>query len=126
MDDAIVAKAPSQNGTGTLTMMFRVNGAATYARGGNKIPMELLDGRMTAVAHRRLVQSAAEGNFNMLRICALLRSPLSASRWQAEGCLTPVAAGRRGRCDLRASCVLRCDEWRMAAFRAVSRAAMSM
>jgi beta-galactosidase/beta-glucuronidase len=50
-------------------MMFRVNGAATYARGGNKVPMELLDGRMTAVAHRRLVQSAAEGNFNMLRIC---------------------------------------------------------
>ena len=30
--------------------------------------MELLDGRMSAVAHRRLVQSAAEGNFNMLRI----------------------------------------------------------
>ena len=74
MDDAIVAKAPSQNGTGTLTMMFRVNGAATYARGGNKIPMELLDGRMTAVAHRRLVKSAAEGKFNMLRICALQRS----------------------------------------------------
>jgi beta-mannosidase len=68
-NDTIVAKAPSQNGTGTLTMMFRVNGAATYARGGNKVPMELLDGRMTAVAHRRLVQSAAEGNFNMLRIC---------------------------------------------------------
>jgi beta-galactosidase/beta-glucuronidase len=67
-DAAIVAKAWSQNGTGQLTMMFRVNGAATYARGGNKIPMELLDGRMTAVAHRRLVQSAAEGNFNMLRI----------------------------------------------------------
>ena len=47
--------------------MFRVNGAPLYARGGNKIPMELLDGRMSAVAHRRLVQSAAEGHFNMLR-----------------------------------------------------------
>jgi len=67
-DDAVVAKAPSQDGTGSLTMMFRVNGAPLYARGGNKIPMELLDGRMSAVAHRRLVQSAAEGNFNMLRI----------------------------------------------------------
>jgi hypothetical protein len=67
-DPAIVAKAPSQDGTGSLTMMFRVNGAPLYARGGNKIPMELLDGRMSAVAHRRLVQSAAEGNFNMLRI----------------------------------------------------------
>ena len=67
-DPAIVRAAPSQDGTGTLTMLFRVNGAAVYARGGNKIPMELLDGRMSAVAHRRLVQSAAEGNFNMLRI----------------------------------------------------------
>ena len=60
-DPAIVARATSQDGTGSLTMMFRVNGAPLYARGGNKIPMELLDGRMTAVAHRRLVQSAAEG-----------------------------------------------------------------
>ena len=34
-----------QDGTGSLTMFFRVNGAAVYARGGNKIPMELLDGR---------------------------------------------------------------------------------
>ena len=67
-DPAIVARAASQDGTGSLTMMFRVNGAPLYARGGNKIPMELLDGRITAVAHRRLVQSAAEGNFNMLRI----------------------------------------------------------
>jgi hypothetical protein len=67
-DPAIVARAPGQDGTGSLTMMFRVNGAPLYARGGNKIPMELLDGRMSAVAHRRLVQSAAEGNFNMLRI----------------------------------------------------------
>ena len=61
-DPGIVARAASQDGTGSLTMMFRVNGAPLYARGGNKIPMELLDGRMTAVAHRRLVQSAAEGN----------------------------------------------------------------
>ena len=61
-DPAIVARAASQDGTGSLTMFFRVNGAPLYARGGNKIPMELLDGRMTAVAHRRLVQSAAEGN----------------------------------------------------------------
>merc|ERR1719399_1463720 len=30
--------------------------------------MDLLDGRMSAVSHRRLIQSAVEGNFNMLRI----------------------------------------------------------
>jgi beta-mannosidase len=50
-------------------MFFRVNGAAIYARGGNKIPMDLIDGRLSAIAHRRLVQSAAEGNMNMLRVC---------------------------------------------------------
>ncbi len=49
-------------------MFFRVNGAAIYARGGNKIPMDLIDGRLSAIAHRRLVQSAAEGNMNMLRV----------------------------------------------------------
>ena len=45
-------------------MFLRVNGAAVYARGGNKIPMDLIDGRMSATAHRRLVQSAAEGTAN--------------------------------------------------------------
>lgn len=33
-----------------------------------QVPMDLLDGRITADATRRLVQSAAEGNFNMLRV----------------------------------------------------------
>jgi beta-mannosidase len=54
--------------TGDFTMMFRVNGAAVYARGGSMIPMDLLNGRLSAEAHRRLVQSAAEGNFNTMRI----------------------------------------------------------
>ena len=49
-------------------MFFRVNGAAVYARGANKVPMDLLEGRMTERAHRWLVQSAAEANFNMLRV----------------------------------------------------------
>ena len=49
-------------------MFFRVNGAVVYARGANKVPMELMEGRMTAYAHQRLVQSAALGRFNMLRV----------------------------------------------------------
>lgn len=60
--------AATQDGTGQQGMFFRVNGAAVYARGGNKIPMDLIDGRMSATAHSRLVQSAAEGNMNMLRV----------------------------------------------------------
>jgi hypothetical protein len=67
-DGQAVADAPNQNGTGQFTMFFRVNGAAVYARGANKIPMDLMEGRMTATAHHRLVQSAVEGNFNTLRV----------------------------------------------------------
>ena len=60
--------AAGGNGTGYLTMMFRVNGAPVYVRGANKIQMDLMDGRLSGKAHRRLVQSAVEGNFNMLRV----------------------------------------------------------
>ena len=69
-DPAMVAavKQNSTTHTGAFTMLFRVNGAPIWARGGSKIPMDLLEGRMSAYAHRRLVQSARDGNFNMLRI----------------------------------------------------------
>lgn len=66
-DPQIVADSPKQNGTGQFTMFLRVNGAAIYSRGANKIPMDLMEGRMTAAAHHRLVRSAAEANFNTLR-----------------------------------------------------------
>ena len=68
-DPATVVAAQTQNGNGEFTMMFRVNGAAVYARGGSVVPMDLLNGRLSAEAHRRLVESAAEGNMNVLRIC---------------------------------------------------------
>lgn len=67
-DSTVVAKAATQDGSGQFGMFFRVNGAAVYARGGNKVPMDLLDGRMSATSHRRLVQSAAAGNMNLLRV----------------------------------------------------------
>jgi len=41
-DTDTATNATIQDGSGQLTMMFRINGAAMYARGGNKIPMELL------------------------------------------------------------------------------------
>eukprot|EP00040_Diaphanoeca_grandis_P024326 m.133582 g.133582 ORF g.133582 m.133582 type:complete len:1057 (-) comp29683_c0_seq3:38-3208(-) len=61
-------KQAQTNGTGQFTMFFRVNGAAVYARGGNKVPMDLLDGRMSADATHRLVQSAVEANMNTIRV----------------------------------------------------------
>eukprot|EP01052_Picozoa_sp_SAG31_P020589 SAG31_NODE_1556_length_7893_cov_1.993585_3_plen_376_part_00 len=67
-DPRVLAAAAQETGTGQHTMFFRVNGAPLFARGGNKVPMELLDGRMTVAGHRRLVQSAKDANFNMLRI----------------------------------------------------------
>ena len=36
-DAGIAGDAASMNGTGQLTMFFRVNGAVVYARGGNKV-----------------------------------------------------------------------------------------
>ena len=32
------------------------------------IPMDLMNGRLNAEAHRRLVQSASEGSFTIMRI----------------------------------------------------------
>lgn len=67
-DIKVAEAAATANGTGQFTMFFRCNGAAIYSRGANKIPMELLEGRMSDAAHRRLVQSAAEGRMNTLRV----------------------------------------------------------
>ena len=44
-DPAVAKMAAAADGTGGLTMFFRINGAAVYARGGNKVPMDLMEGR---------------------------------------------------------------------------------
>ena len=62
------AISQKKEGSGSHTMMFRVNGSPLYARGGNFIPMEMFEGRLSADAYRRAVISAAEGGFNMLRV----------------------------------------------------------
>jgi beta-mannosidase len=62
------AIAQRSEGSGSHTMMFRVNGSPLHARGGNMIPMEMFEARLSADAYRRLVISAAEGGFNMLRV----------------------------------------------------------
>ena len=56
------------DGTGTLGMYWRINGAAILAKGANMIPMEELEGRMSADAHYQIVLNAMEGGMNTLRL----------------------------------------------------------
>jgi beta-mannosidase len=63
-----VAASKGQDGTEKLGMLWRINGAAIFSKGANMIPMEELEGRMSAVAHRQLVQSAVDGGMNTLRV----------------------------------------------------------
>ena len=39
-----------------------------FARGASKVPVDLLEGRITASSHRQLVDSAVEANMNTLRV----------------------------------------------------------
>jgi hypothetical protein len=57
-----------QGATLTNGMYFRVNGASVFSKGANMIPMEEMEGRMRADAHRTLIQSAAHGGMNTLRV----------------------------------------------------------
>lgn len=51
-----------------LGMFFRINGAVIFARGGNLVPLDELEGRNTAASHRALVRSVSEGGMNIMRI----------------------------------------------------------
>ena len=67
-DPAWVAANEGADGSADLGMRFRVNGAALFARGGNLVPMDQLEGRNTAAAHRALVRSVSEGGMNVMRV----------------------------------------------------------
>ena len=67
-DSQYVHANEGADGTDVFGMKLRVNGAAVYARGANIVPMDTQEGRFSALAHQRLVRSAAEGNMNVLRI----------------------------------------------------------
>jgi beta-galactosidase/beta-glucuronidase len=57
-----------QDGSSNFTMRIKINGADVWARGGNMIPMEELEGRQSVEAYSALVASAAAAHFNMLRV----------------------------------------------------------
>lgn len=67
-DDSSPQTLDGVDGSGNVTMRFKVNGADLYARGGNIIPMEEFEGRLSAAAYVQMVQSAADAHFNVFRI----------------------------------------------------------
>ena len=67
-DPSYVKDSVGKDGTSTLGMFWRVNGAPLWSRGANMIPMDELEGRLDDAAHRRLVMSSAEANMNTLRV----------------------------------------------------------
>lgn len=67
-DDSNPSGLANQDGSGNLTMRWKVNGANIFSRGADIIPMEWLDGRQTTRAYYRMLQSAIDANFNTLRI----------------------------------------------------------
>ena len=60
--------ATSVDGSDDFSMYFRVNGASVFSRGANVVPMEGLEGRLSADAYIRLVRSAVDANMNTLRV----------------------------------------------------------
>ena len=64
----VVAESTGADGSGTFALFLRVNGAPIYARGGNLVPMEELEGRLDAGAHQTLVNSAADAGMNIIRV----------------------------------------------------------
>jgi len=64
----VAAATGKEGNTLNFGMFFRINGAAIFSKGANMIPMEELEGRMSADAHTVLVESAVAGGMNTLRI----------------------------------------------------------
>ena len=67
-DRAVVAAGGDGSAHPTFTTFFRVNGARIYARGGNMVPMDELEARVSDRALRQLIYSAAAANMNAIRI----------------------------------------------------------
>jgi hypothetical protein len=63
-----VAANKDGDGSAAHGMYWRINGAAILVKGSSMVPMEELEGRMSADAHHQLVVSAAVGQLNTLRV----------------------------------------------------------
>ena len=67
-DDSDPSTLAGRDGSGNMTVRWRVNGANVYLRGADVIPMEAMEGRQSDVAYRSLVASAAAAHMNVLRV----------------------------------------------------------
>ena len=67
-DDSVPSALAGVDGSGNMTLRWRVNGANILARGADVIPMEGLEGRQSAQSYRALVASCAAAHFNVLRV----------------------------------------------------------
>jgi beta-mannosidase len=68
VNDTDPAAYAGSEGSGNFTMRFKLNGADVYARGGNMIPLEEMEGRRSSQAYSALVSSAAAAHFNVFRV----------------------------------------------------------
>ena len=94
-DPSTHAALASADGSGQHTMFFRVNGAAVFARGANKIPMDLMDGRLTAGEHNRLRRGLSSlGAFSSMALCVRGASAAGAER-RGGGLYCHANLGRR-------------------------------
>lgn len=67
-DDSTPSALAGVDGSGNLTYRWKVNGADIWARGGNIIPIEEMEGRMAAATYERIVDAAADAGMNALRV----------------------------------------------------------
>jgi beta-mannosidase len=67
-DDSTPAALAGKDGSGGLTVRWKVNGANFWARGADLIPLEVLDGRSSDAAIVALLHSAAAAHMNVLRV----------------------------------------------------------
>ena len=67
-DPNYVAANKDTDGTDSMGMLWRVNGAVIWSKGANMIPMEELEGRLAYNAHIQLVKNAVAGGLNTLRV----------------------------------------------------------
>jgi hypothetical protein len=67
-DDTNPAALKGVDGSGNFTFRWKVNGCDIWARGGNIIPIDEMEGRFAAATYERIVDAAADAGMNALRI----------------------------------------------------------